>query len=197
MSISLCYQCCLLTTSAGKIIAALLDYPGSWHDSRIAWPLYDKLLSQTPAGAFLVADTAFPRGPASIEGKIRTPIKQGERFASDPEARKLQMQFNRQLLSYRQTAEWGMRQLQGSFGRLRMPLPIGDNTGRGMLLEVCVRLYNLRVELVGINQIRTVYMPVWRDNDQEELWDGFENMMFGEQQRRDRVSQFYVVPSES
>lgn len=26
--------------------------------------------------------------------------------------------FNRELLSYRQTAEWGMRAIQGSFGRL-------------------------------------------------------------------------------
>jgi hypothetical protein len=33
--------------------------------------------------------------------------------------------FDRELLSYRQTAEWGMPGLQGSFGRLRIPLEIG------------------------------------------------------------------------
>lgn len=74
-----------------------------------------------------------------------------------------------------------MRGLQGSFGRLRIPLDIGRQKERGDLLEICVRLNNVRAELVGINHIRNVYMPLWRQTrEEEQMWTGFENMLFGE-----------------
>ncbi|KAJ7653534.1 hypothetical protein DFH06DRAFT_1133698 [Mycena polygramma] len=57
------------------IIATNLNAPGSWHDSRIARPIYEKLRTRTPEGFYLVADTAFPRGAKQIEGRIRAPIK--------------------------------------------------------------------------------------------------------------------------
>jgi hypothetical protein len=85
-----------------------------------------------------------------------------------------------------------MRALQGSFGRLRLPLSIGDAEERGDLLEMCVRLHNLRTQRVGYNQIRTVYMPLWRQSkEDEEIWTNFENMLFSEQRRNDRVSRFH------
>lgn len=102
--------------------------------------------------------------------------------------------FDRELLSYRQTAEWGMRGLQGSFGRLRIPLEIGRDAERADLLEICVRLNNLRAELVGINQIRSVYMPLWKQTQEDErVWMDFGNMMFGEQRRSDRVARFHNI----
>ncbi|KZV61810.1 hypothetical protein PENSPDRAFT_592328, partial [Peniophora sp. CONT] len=69
------------------------------------------------------------------------------------------------LLSYRQTAEWGMCALQGSFGRLRVPLEIENSERRGDLLETCLRLHNVRTAVVGISQIRNVYEPIWRAHD--------------------------------
>ena len=39
--------------------------------------------SIVPEGYFLIADTAFPRGTASIEGKIRAPLKGGEHVPRD------------------------------------------------------------------------------------------------------------------
>lgn len=102
--------------------------------------------------------------------------------------------FNRELLSYRQTAEWAMRGLQGSFGRLRIPLEISRNQERGDLLEICARLNNVRAELVGINQIRSVYMPLWKQTrEDEQMWMGFENMLFSEQRRCDRVARFHNI----
>jgi hypothetical protein len=86
-----------------------------------------------------------------------------------------------------------MRGLQGSFGRLRIPLEINRNAERGDLLEICVRLHNLRARLVGINQIRSVYMPLWKHTREEEVWSNFENMLFGEQRRSDRVARFHNV----
>lgn len=86
-----------------------------------------------------------------------------------------------------------MRGLQGSFGRLRIPLEINWNAERGDLLEICVSLHNLRARLVGINQIRSVYIPLWKHTREEEVWSNFENMLFGEQRRSDRVARFHNV----
>lgn len=77
-----------------------------------------------------MADTGFPRGTASIAGIIRAPLKGGKFVPQDPLARDALLRFNRQLLSYCQTAEWGMQTIQGSFGRLHVPLPIASDKSR-------------------------------------------------------------------
>jgi hypothetical protein len=92
----------------------------------VALPIYEKLHTRTPEGFYLVADTAFPRGSAQIEGKIYALIKTGQAIRGTTAQIEEKLVFDRELLSYRQTAEWGMRSLQGSFGRLRLPLDIGD-----------------------------------------------------------------------
>jgi len=84
-----------------------------------------------------------------------------------------------------------MRGLQGSFGRLRIPLGIEDMEKRGDLIESCFRLHNLRTRLVGINHIKNVYVPVWREGG-ERIWDGFENILFSDQRKHDRVRTFHV-----
>jgi hypothetical protein len=102
--------------------------------------------------------------------------------------------FHRQLLSYRQTAEWGNHGLQGSFGRLRVPLEVGFAERRANLLEICVRGYCLQARRVGLNQIRAVYMPEWQaDAEDAEVWGSFENMLFSEQRHKDRVSRFHTI----
>ncbi|KAH7930088.1 hypothetical protein BV22DRAFT_1001525 [Leucogyrophana mollusca] len=180
-------------SAQGLIIACRLNAPGSWHDSRVAQPIYEKLRTQTPEGYYLVTDTAFPRGTSQIAGRIKAPIKEGQRLPLDPLERQSLLAFDRQLLSFRQSTEWGMRSLQGSFGRLRVPLEVSYIDKRGDLLETCVRLHNARTEMVGINQIRTVYMPIWKADEQEEIWAHFENMLFGEQREKDRVSRFHHI----
>ncbi|KAJ7301332.1 hypothetical protein DFH08DRAFT_827671 [Mycena albidolilacea] len=130
-----------------------------------------------------------------IQGKIRAPIKTGQRIRGTSVQIEERLAFDRELLSYRQTAEWGMRTLQGSFGRLRLPLSVNNQDARGDLLEICARLHNLRAKRVGHNQIRSVYMPIWRQNkEDEEVWTNFENMLFSDQRRVDRVSRFHNFP---
>lgn len=180
--------------SSGVIIACKLNAPGSWHDSRIARGIYEKLRTETPEGYYLVTDTAFPRGTDQIWGRIRAPIKDGTRLPADPAERHQLLAFDRQLLSYRQTAEWGNRALQGTFGRLRVPLQVNYAELRGDLLEICMRLFNLRTREVGHNQIQSVYMPIWKDNEQEQLWRDFEGMLFSDQRRNDRVARYHNVP---
>ncbi|EEB96493.1 hypothetical protein MPER_04363, partial [Moniliophthora perniciosa FA553] len=109
----------LVFSPKGTIIDAVLNAPGSWHDAHTARPIFERLRTRFPPGYYVVADTAFPRGPVSIKGKIKAPLKGGERIPADRAKQEQLLRFNRQLLSYRQSAEWGMRIMQGSFGRLR------------------------------------------------------------------------------
>lgn len=83
--------------------------------------------------------------------------------------------------------------MQGSFGRLRIPLPINYAEQRGDILESCSRLFNLRTRRVGLNQIRTVYMPIWNTNQElENIWNNFEDILFSHQRQHDRVHQFHI-----
>ncbi len=50
-------------------------------------PIYEKLRTRTPNEYYLVADTAFPRGTNQIEGRIRAPLKSGQRLPVDPDER--------------------------------------------------------------------------------------------------------------
>ena len=52
---------------------------------------------------------------------------------------------------------------------------------RADLIESCFRLHNLCTRLVGINQIRNVYVPVWREGDSNRIWEGFEGILFSDQ----------------
>jgi DDE superfamily endonuclease len=169
-----------------------LNAPGSWHDARVAYPIYKQLLENTPDGYYLVADTAFPRGQANIAGRIVAQMKAGERITATQAEIEEKALFDREVISYRQTAEWGMRSIQGSFGRLRLPLSIRNDHQRADLLEICFRLHNLCTRRIGRNQIQSVYMPEWRKTiHEEEIWTNFENMLFEDQQQHDRVTRFY------
>lgn len=85
-----------------------------------------------------------------------------------------------------------MRELQGSFSRLRVPLEIEDMEKRADLIESCFHLHNLRMQMVGINQIKNVYVPVWCEGGGERIWAGFENILFSDQRKHDRVRAFHV-----
>ncbi|KXN89021.1 hypothetical protein AN958_06372 [Leucoagaricus sp. SymC.cos] len=189
-----CVSSIFVFAADGAIIACNLNVPGSWHDSRVAQPIYDKLKYYTPEGYYLVADTAFPCGSLDIEGKIHVPLKDGAPLPQDYQERKQLVDFTHSLTSYRQTVEWGMRALQGSFSRLRIPLSINYSEFRGDILEVVSHLHNVHTHCVGINQIRSIYMPLW--NDEEEFWIKLGSLQFSEQRRDDRVHRFHITASE-
>ena len=128
---------------SGEILATRTNCPGSWHDSRVAEGIYEKLKNETPDGFRLIADSAFPQGHDRVVGKILVPLKAGQQLLIDAHQRAHTLQLSRSVLSYRQTTEWGMRELQGSFGQLRIPVGADDMDRRGDLLETCFRLHNL------------------------------------------------------
>ncbi|KAI7965579.1 hypothetical protein MJO29_001327 [Puccinia striiformis f. sp. tritici] len=173
----------------GSIIHAILNAPGSWHDSNIASQLYHKLLHNTPEGYRVISDTAFPRVTKRLDYRIVAPSKRGDRLPTDPvEFARLKL-FNDQLVSARQAAEWGMRSIQGSFSRLKLPLPAADHKYRAEVIELAVRLHQVKCRSVGINQTQTVYQTVESENHM--LAQTFHRMLFSQIQRTCRISRYY------
>ncbi|KIJ35575.1 hypothetical protein M422DRAFT_51454 [Sphaerobolus stellatus SS14] len=76
-------HCCnnvLVFSPRGKIIAAWINAPRSWHDSRVAKSIYQNLHDCTSDGNYLVVDTAFPHGTEQIDRKIKAPLKSGQQL---------------------------------------------------------------------------------------------------------------------
>ncbi|KZT05182.1 uncharacterized protein LAESUDRAFT_737564 [Laetiporus sulphureus 93-53] len=150
--------------SNGEIIHYTFNAPGSWHDSCIAHRLYEKLLTKTPPDYYLACDTAFPRS-SSIDNRIKVPLKSNSRLPTD------------------HSAEWGMRDLQGSDAHLHLKL-----------LKLVGHLHQVHVCLVGINQIKNVYEPIWQDGDElQQLWFNWHTMLFKNARKADCVARFHHV----
>jgi hypothetical protein len=59
-----------------------------------------------------------------------------------------------------------MRALQGAFPRLRETIKYEENGERRRILVLVPLLYNFRLEVVGLNQIRNIYIPEWSKDNQ-------------------------------
>ena len=70
----------------------------------------------------------------------------------------------------RQSAEWGMRCLQGSCPRLKERFIYEERGERALMLRLVVLIYNYRVNTVGINQIRNIYMS-WLEEGSNTFFD--------------------------
>ncbi|KZO98214.1 hypothetical protein CALVIDRAFT_544824 [Calocera viscosa TUFC12733] len=125
---------------------------------------------------------------ASIKSKIQMPLKSGAR------TNRSQLPFLDQLVSFRQSAEWGMQAIQGSFGRLCLPFDANDAHGRHNLLETVFRLHQIRVRLVGINQLKNVYEPIWSETKElKQVWGSLHDMFFPDIRKADRVAKFHYI----
>ena len=76
-----------------------------------------------------------------------------------------------------------------------MPLPVNDAKAHANLIETCVQLSNVHTCLVGISQIREVFMPIWKEED-GGVWDSFEAMFFGQIRQNNHVSRFHLHVDE-
>jgi len=59
-----------------------------------------------------------------VDKKLKAPLKQGDVLPRSLLHHTECLALDHQLLSYRQTAEWGMWALHGGFGHLRVPLTV-------------------------------------------------------------------------
>ncbi|KAG8702053.1 hypothetical protein FRC09_004975, partial [Ceratobasidium sp. 395] len=106
--------------------------------------VYGKLINNTPDKRFLIADTAFPKLQQRLLDKIHTPLQARTRLNHlTPAERRAAIKYSNSITSARQAVEWGMRALQGAFGRLRMPLDANDAKWRCVVIETCFHMHNL------------------------------------------------------
>ena len=100
-------------------------------------------------------DQGFPRsGP--LRGVLVGPYSQKKAASLAPQLRDGLLKQAAVYVSLRQASEWGMRALQGTFPRLKSRLP-SCSEKRQKLLTSIVLIHNFRTELVGLNQIATVF----------------------------------------
>ena len=141
----------------------VINCPGSWNDSRVARDgnLYD-VLRLIPDREYLIADSIFPTSDESRElmggQKIRRPPKANE---TQPESAS-ELKFMSDLVSARQTAEWGIAGVTRSFPRVKKLWrwnSASRNFGsrRKELIETIIFLHNFRARSLGLNQIRSVW----------------------------------------
>ena len=145
---------------SGEMIHAAVNYPGSWHDSKIAIVsgFYRKLRTRTPAGMAILADTAFISDTRKTLGRLVRSRKVNERrdIPLSTALNAIDILQQREMPSERKGAEWGVHGAKQPFGRYKRALP-ADSTRRLTMFSITCHLYNLRVRLVGRNQIQTVY----------------------------------------
>ena len=149
----------------GEIIYASVNYPGSWHDTKLAGMsgLYFPKLSDemTPPGMAILEDSAFVNTIKATNGKGLRSTKSNEvnDIPKSAELAPVDLMLQRAMPSKRQSAEWGVRAMKGPFQRLKTPLP-ADARKRLRLLRICCHLQNFRTRFVCLNQIRTTYSKV-------------------------------------
>lgn len=152
----------------GTIIACCINAPGSVHDSSLAdWGnIYGKLETiHSRLGLKCVMDSAFCAKDHPFILKSSQDITTVGQNAAE-------IARLRDATSMRQAAEWGMRALQGSSPRLKDRLLYEEFGERKNILECAVLLYNLRTSLVGLNQIRNRFTPMW-SKDSEDLMNTY------------------------
>ena len=149
----------------GRIIACVVNAPGSLHDSTLAsWGgVYDKLEEVHRAcGGICCVDSAF------LANDVDYLLKSAQDTTNAVTHKDFEVIS--QATSLRQSAEWGMRAIQASMPRLKdrflYEQEEKQDKERRIILELVPLLYNFRLEAVGLNQLRSTYVPNWsKDGD--------------------------------
>ena len=144
----------------GTIPIAHMNLPGATHDSTIAdWgDIYNKLESVYDRnGGICCVDSTFRmrNAPYIIKSAQNNMVGAGLTFAEQ----RIDLLRKQQATSMQQSSEWGMRMIQASFPRMCDKFPFETKGERCIAIKMMVLLYNLCARLVGINQIKNVFMP--------------------------------------
>jgi hypothetical protein len=144
-------SCIFVFAPDGKICICSFNSPGCWHDSTQAdhGGVYDKIEEVYKAtGGKVVIDSAFSLGNRGYF------IKSSQLDPMDAQ----ELLTNRDATSVRQLSEWGMRQIQAKFPRLKDDMPYEEQGERKVTLNLMILLYNFQTARVGMNQILNTYM---------------------------------------
>ncbi len=146
--------CVFAFSPSGNIAACTVNAPGSWHDSFIVenCGIYANLesVNETTGGKAAV-DSAFSLKRCQF--LINSGKKKHRKTA-------LERRMRHQATFHHQSAEWGMRALQGSFPGLKnCIIYFDDMADRKLFLHLVPMIYNFWTEFVGLNQIRSTFYP--------------------------------------
>jgi hypothetical protein len=164
-------------SSFGKIIYAVLNAPGSWHDSQVAIPLCTKVIQSIGSYALCV-DKGFSRTGEMFD-RFVGPISRKAAAKLSPILRDAILEQANTYTSLRQASEWGMKALQGSFSRLKSRLSSNQNKRYNIIMCVAL-LHNFRTEVLGVNQIATVFNPEYEQFINLEGYDRIARYFYNE-----------------
>ncbi len=99
------------------------------------------------------------------------------------DVREYLLQISNVHTSLHQASKWGMHGLQGTFPRWKKRLP-SDHFQQRLVIEAIILIHNYCTELVGFNQINTVFDSEYVRIHNLEL-EGY-----------DRIAQYYFRPGE-
>ncbi len=175
------YECDTVTNNVfaygpdGKVFVAAINCPGSWADGSVSALFFDSIRRRIGAYKICV-DQGFPRS-GDAWNVLVGPMQERSARRLHPAVREYVVRVSNVYTSLRQASEWGMRGLQGSFPRFKKRLPSNSRLRR-LVIETIVLIHNFRTELVGRNQIKTVFDPEY---ERYITLDGY-----------DRISKYYL-----
>jgi hypothetical protein len=156
-------KCTLISDAKGKVVAAVINSPGKWHDGKPCriGGLY-RLVESLPEGFCIVSDTAF-RGNI-LGSKIIKILKDGQIIPAElpPE---LLSDLERHITTSRQPGEWINRDFVKEFGRLRTILGTHDdlNTKR---MTAAILVHNWRVSTMDRCQVKKFFQILYHEADE-------------------------------
>jgi hypothetical protein len=137
----------------GVIKICGLNAPGTMHDSTLAdyGKVYEKLEAVfDETGGKVVVDSAFRLANNNFI------IKTGQNV---PVGNQQVVVRARDATYIRHSSEWGMRQFQASFPRMKDEFRLETQGERRIILLLVVYLFKYRMNLVGCNQVRSTFTP--------------------------------------
>ena len=158
----------------GKVFFAAVNFPGSWADGALSLRFLHAIKKKIGEYKICV-DQGFPRS-GDAYGTLVGPVTKRAARRLHRDVRDYLLRISNVHTSLRQASEWGMRGLQATFPRWKKRLP-SDHFQRRQVIEAIVLIHNYRTELVGFNQINTVFDP--------------EYVRIQSLEGYDRISQYY------
>ena len=160
----------LVTDSEGVVVAAVLNCPGSWGDSKCTdlGKLYDLIEQMVPDGCSVGADTAF-KGGLLPPNKVIKILKAGE-YAPDGMTEAQYKELEKLLTKACQPGEWINNVLVQSFRRLRQVLGIFDDQNSDMM-EFTILVHNWRARTCCRNQVKK-FFDILEKEEEIEIANG-------------------------
>jgi len=138
----------------GKVFFAAVNFPGSWADGVLTVRFLHALKNKI--GEYKISvDQGFPRSREAY-GMLVGPITKRAARRLHRDVREYLLRISNVHTLLHQASEWEMRGLQGTFPYWKKRLP-SDHFQRRLVIEAIILIHNYRTELVGFNQIYTLF----------------------------------------